>query len=63
MREWIGKTIREVSFRNKYHVSILGIKSGEHVSLLPMADHEFKVNEHLMVIGKKVDIDKILKNL
>ena len=33
------------------------------VSLLPMADHEFKVNEHLMVIGKKVDIDKILKSL
>lgn len=63
MREWIGKSIREVSFRNKYHVSILGIKNGEHVSLLPMADHEFRPDEHLMVIGKKVDIDKILKNL
>ncbi len=63
LKEWIGKSIREVSFRNKYHVSILGTKSEGKVSLLPAADHQFRLDEHLMVIGKKIDIDKILKNL
>ena len=63
LKEWIGKTIREVNFRNKYHVSILGTKREGKVSLLPVADHKFNVSEHLMVIGKKIDIDKILKIL
>ena len=63
LKEWIGLSIREVNFRSKYHVSILGTRNGGQTSLLPMADHVFKLDEHLMVIGKKVDIDKILKSL
>lgn len=63
LREWIGKSIREVDFRSKYHISILGTKNEGRVSLLPLADHVFRRDEHLMVIGKKIDIDKILKSL
>ena len=61
--EWIGKTIRDVNFRAKYHVSILGTKKDDKTSLLPPADHEFKTGEHLMVIGRKEDVSKILKQL
>lgn len=60
--EWIGKTIKEVNFRAKYQVSILGYKKGEATRLLPMADHEFDAKEHLMVIGKIEDVEKLLKN-
>ena len=63
LKEWIGLSIREVNFRSKYRVSILGPRNGGQTSLLPMADHVFKLDEHLMVIGKNVDIDKILKSL
>lgn len=63
MEEWIGKSIKEVNFRAKYHVSILGTKQGEEVNFLPPADHIFKAEEHLMVIGKKEDVDKILENI
>jgi trk system potassium uptake protein TrkA len=59
--EWVGKTIREVNFRAKYRVSILGYKKGGNTTLMPMADHEFDENEHLMVIGKAEDLDRILK--
>lgn len=62
-KEWLGKSIKEVSFRNKYHVSILGTKREGEVSLLPPADHVFLPEEHLMVIGKKTDIDKMMKSL
>jgi trk system potassium uptake protein TrkA len=62
-REWIGKTIRDVEFRSRYHVSILGTRSDGHTNMLPAADYAFQEEEHLMVIGKKSDIDKILKSV
>lgn len=59
--EWLGKTIREVNFRAKYKVSILGIKVNGSTRLLPMADHEFEEKEHLMVIGRIEDVERLLK--
>lgn len=59
--EWVGKSIREVNFRAKYQVNILGYKKGENITLMPMADHVFDDKEHLMVIGKVQDINRILK--
>lgn len=63
MNEWIGKSIREVDFRAKYHVSIIGTKKDEQVNIMPPADHIFKEDEHLMVIGKKEDVDNILEHI
>lgn len=63
LREWIGKSIRELNFRVRYQVSILGIKTGEDLNLLPSADHIFEKDEHLMVIGQKKDIDRILHKM
>lgn len=63
LEEWIGKSIKEVNFRVKYNASILGIKQNGETKLLPNAEHIFIKEEHLMVIGKKVDIDRILKRL
>ena len=60
--EWVGKSIKEVNFRAKYKVSILGIKRGENTKLLPMADYEFDEKEHLMVIGQIEDVERLLKN-
>ncbi len=58
---WIGKSIKEVNFRVRYNVSILATKIGEKISLLPAADHIFRADEHLMVIGRHNDVEKILK--
>ena len=46
--EWEGRTIREVDFRAKYKVSI-------------MADHVFEEKEHLMVIGRIEDVERLLR--
>lgn len=61
--EWAGKTIKEVNFRAKYKVSILGIKKEENTKLLPMADHKFDKKEHLMVIGRIEDVERLLRKL
>lgn len=58
---WVGKTLRALDIRNKYNISILGTKTGEAAKLMPHADHVIRSEEHLMVIGQKNDVDKILK--
>lgn len=63
LKEWLGKSIKEVNFRVKYHVSILGTKKNGETNLLPPAEHTFQEDEHLMVIGQKKDVEFILKHL
>jgi trk system potassium uptake protein TrkA len=58
---WIGQSIKEINFRVKYHVSILATKVGDRVVPLPSADHIFKLEEHLIVMGRHSDVEKILK--
>ncbi|MFA7215395.1 MAG: TrkA family potassium uptake protein [Bacillota bacterium] len=58
---WIGKSIKEVNFRAKYHVSILATKVDDKISLLPSADYIFRPDEHLMVIGRHSDVERILR--
>ncbi|WP_394918749.1 potassium channel family protein [uncultured Robinsoniella sp.] len=60
---WVGKSIKQVDVRAKYHVSILGIKVERDVKLLPHADYILTGNEHLMIIGQRNDIDRILANI
>lgn len=60
---WIGKSIKEVNFRVKYKVSILATKIGDQVFPLPSSEHIFRADEHLMVIGRHNDVEKILKLL
>lgn len=61
--EWIGQTIKDLSIRNRYHISILAIKEEGETKLMPNAEYIVNKKEHLMVIGKKCDINKILKKL
>lgn len=56
-----GKTIRDVNFRAKYRVSIMGVKKGDNTQFLPMADHIFDQKEHLMVIGRIEDVERLLR--
>lgn len=56
---WLGKTIKGLNIRAKYHIHILGTKVEEHVKLMPSADHVLKHPEHLMIIAKQEDMDRL----
>ncbi len=60
---WVGKSIRELDIRNQYHISILGTKENGRAKLMPGAAYVIRDDEHLMVIGKKADVDHLLKKL
>lgn len=63
VNEWVGKSIGQLAIRTKYHVSILGIKKNGHLQLLPHVDRILEKEDHLMVVGLKKDIDRILANM
>ncbi len=60
MEEWVGRSIVDVNFRTRYKMSILGFKREKETRLLPLADHVFEKNEHLMVIGRKEDVHHLI---
>lgn len=63
LKEWVGKTIREADVRAKYQISILGYKQENLAKVLPSANHVIKADEHLLVVGNKEDINKVLSKL
>ena len=63
LSQWTGKTIKELDIRNRYGIHILGTKVNGKARLMPGASYVICPEEHLMVIGKKEDVDRILKAL
>ncbi len=63
IKEWVGRTIGDIDIRAKYRVNVLGTKKDGELSLLPGADYVLKKDEHLMVLGRNEDVDRILKRL
>lgn len=60
---WCGKSIKEVNCRAKYHINIIGVKTGEETSLLPGPDYVFEKDVHLLVLGHNRDVDRLLKKI
>lgn len=58
---WIGKTIREVNIRGQYNLNILGFKGQNHEDFMPSAEYIFREEEHLLVLGRSSDVEKVLQ--
>lgn len=59
--KWIGKSVRELNFRVKYHLTILAsVKNGE-ITPIQNADYTIRDDEHIMVLGHEEDVRKALK--
>lgn len=63
MKNWVGKSIRELNVRVSFGVSILGIRNDEGGMLMPEADYRFKAEDHLLVMGSDADLEKFLRRL
>jgi len=51
---WIGKTIKEMDVRNKFHVNIIAIRAGEteNINIAPGADYILKESDVLILLGQ-----------
>ena len=59
--KWIGKTVKELDFRNRYNLNIVAFKTGETVLPMFRNDYVFKEDEHILVLGHPSDVRKVLK--
>lgn len=58
--EWVGKSILQLNIRRKYRLNILGTKVNDLLIPMPDADYQFSGGEHIMLLGTKKDISKLL---
>ncbi len=59
--EWIGKSIIDLDFRNKYHASIIAVQTKDGIHAMPPANYRFRQDEHFMVIGRNEDMKKLVQ--
>lgn len=63
VREWVGKSIRNLNVRVNYGVSILGIQGPAGNMIMPDADYCFRAEDHMLVMGSDDDLAKFLKKM
>lgn len=57
---WVGRSIRELDVRSKHSINIIGTKRGETVLPITDADYVFSPCEHLLVVGYRKDILRLM---
>lgn len=63
LKQWAGKTVREISFRAKYGVNIIAIRVNGKLELMSDADYEFNVKDSLLIVGHREDLQKFLRKI
>lgn len=58
--KWIGKTVSDLDFRNRYELNIIAVKKdGKVMPIRP--DYIFTKSEHLLVLGHIKNVRRVLK--
>lgn len=63
LKEWVGKSIKELNVRVNYNISILGIREKNGSVFMPDADYCFGNSDHMMVMGSDADLARFLRKL
>ena len=61
MDRWIGKSLKELNFRVKYHLTIIAAMRDGVIRPNLSPDYVFKADEHLLVLGRIEDIRKVVR--
>lgn len=59
--KWIGKSLANINVRKIHNVTVIAYKFNDIITPINSPDYVFSSNEHLIVMGKKNDIKKIVK--
>ena len=61
LREWVGKTIKEIDIRRRYDINILAIKEEGRMNLSVTPETILSRNKTLLVLGKRRSVQKCFK--
>ena len=56
---WAGQSIEQLHVRKKFKVNIIAVKENEELNPMPGPDYVFKTEDHIVVIGKSHDVEKL----
>ena len=59
--EWLNKSIIELNVRSRFGVSVLAGKRSDGSVFVPGADYVFNSEEHLMIMGRNEDVNKLIR--
>ena len=57
----INKTLKELSLRNRYGITVIAIKHDGEVIVSPQAEQKIEESDTLFLVGKAIDIQKFEK--
>lgn len=60
LKNWIGKSIRQIDVRAKYNITIIAIKEDDKCNFTPDIDKILEKDTTLMIVGNESDIQKLL---
>jgi trk system potassium uptake protein TrkA len=58
-KEWIGKSLRELKLRDKFHINVIGVKRDGKLFLNPAADEKTLAGDVFVVIGKNTLLQRL----
>ncbi len=61
-KKWVGKSIKHVGVRSAYGINIVAVKTAGGLDMNPKPDYVFKTDEHLLVIGHRDVIAKLVEH-
>ncbi|MCH5278876.1 MAG: TrkA family potassium uptake protein [Christensenellaceae bacterium] len=59
-KRWLKRSIIEINVQKNYKVNIVVVKSPKGTMAMPDAKYVFNERDHLMVLGRKGDIEKLI---
>lgn len=61
LNDWIGKTLQDINFRNKFKTSVIAIKHGDNIKVTPGSEELLLEGDTLVVMGKEEYLKAIEK--
>ncbi|EYE89439.1 potassium transporter Trk [Fervidicella metallireducens AeB] len=61
LKEWEGKSLRELSMRSRYGLNVMAIKKNNDINISPNADDIIEAGDTLVVIGGTKEVSMIEK--
>lgn len=59
LHEWVGKNLKELRLREKYHVNVIAVKRNRDLEITPSADKNFVEDDIVVVLGKNDVLKKL----
>lgn len=60
--EWQGKTLRELSIRTVFGITVIAVRTGADIQISPAADYRIAKGDILIVLGESEALDNFKEN-